>query len=788
MYSRSSVQNTALCMSLCLTLCGCYAHQSLPAPEGAAGSSESTVITAVARPSMVSPSDMAFQTSVTPSVPDYTVANDFSNVINVDWFHLSDAAKEDLRKHFFAVGPGLGYEFHELYEENRYSYKANFVTTDSLLHAFHLYYAYLQKNAERQFLRDRLKSMSEKLLAESRAQYETLQGTPFESAAQRNIDVFSVACVLAGDDADLSDSAAEEVKLIEAAAGQSNSPLFSTDNAYLQDYTQFKPRGYYTEGEDLESYFRTMMWYGQMNFTQREADLDRSALLAALAIDKAAKDDWEAVYQVTAFLAGESDDNGYYEYIPLIKQVYGEDVTAESLKEEAGFEQFHALTAELPAPMINSMIIREEEPDRDEAVNGFRIMGQRMSVDAAVLQKLVFRDVEKKADGTRRMLPDALDVPAAFGSSEALKILQETTDVSEYPNYNAQMDFLKASVASAPEETWSSSVAASWLNTLRPVLNEDRSGYPMFMQSDAWKRKNLVTFLGSYTELKHDTVLYAKQILSEMGADGIEPVDDRGYVEPEPEVFGRLANLAKVTSDGLASFNMISEEDKEYMASLQQLADKLRIIAEKELRNELPSDEEFELIRTYGAQLEHLWLRTVKTEGHSDYYKTQEFPAALVTDIATNPDDGICLEIANSNPSEIYVIVSFDGALHLTSGSVYQFYQFEKPIAERMTDPEWREICESRQGLPAMPEWTKDYSGELVLSGQPTLGYARINVNNLNVRNAPGLHGDVTGTLNEFDYATVYETKEADGYTWYRIGMSSWIADQNGSWLEYHPF
>ena len=88
-----------------------------------------------------------------------------------------------------------------------------------------------------------------------------------------------MACVLAGGDADLSDNAAEEVKLIEAAAGQSNSPLFSTDNAYLQDYTQFKPRGYYTEGEDLESYFRTMMWYGQMNFTQREADPDRSKRL-----------------------------------------------------------------------------------------------------------------------------------------------------------------------------------------------------------------------------------------------------------------------------------------------------------------------------------------------------------------------------------------------------------------------------------------------------------------------------------------------------------------------------
>ena len=32
-------------------------------------------------------------------------------------------------------------------------------------------------------------------------------------------------------------------------------------------------------------------------------------------------------------------------------------------------------------------------------------------------------------------------------------------------------------------------------------------------------------------------------------------------------------------------------------------------IAEKELRGELPTDEEFELIRSYGGQLEHFWTQ-----------------------------------------------------------------------------------------------------------------------------------------------------------------------------------
>ena len=785
MFRRSFNPKAALCFTLCLTLFGC-ANQSLSAPEETEAGPQA--ISAAARPSFLSPSQLSYQTSVTPAVPDYTLADDFSNVVNIERFYLSEDLKNDLRKNLFAVGSIYGFEFHELYEENRYSYKANFVTTDSLLHAYHLYYAYLQKNAERQFLRDRLNTMSEKLLEETRTQCSALQGTPFEAAAQRNLDIFSVAYRLSGADTPLSDPASQEVALIEEASGLNVSPLFSAGDEYIQDYSQFKPRGYYTEGEDLESYFRTMMWYGQMNFSQRDTELDRSALLAVLAIDRAAREDWEAIYQVTAFLAGESDDNSYYEYLPVIQSVYGDDVTYDSLKDESAFEKYHALTGSLPKPQINSVVIYEDEPDREEAVTGFRIMGQRFSVDAAILQKLIYRDVDKNARNEKRALPDALDVPAALGSEEALKVLQEYTNVSDFPTYDTQMEYVRSSVAAAPEETWSSSIAASWLNTLRPVLNETRTGYPKFMQGEAWRRKNLTTFLGSYTELKHDTVLYAKQVLSELGADGITPVDDRGYVEPEPEVFGRLSLLAKATAEGLDSFGMISEEDKEYMSSLQELADKLRIIAEKELNNELPDDEEFELIRTYGGQLEHLWLRTVRTEGHSDYYSTQEFPAALVTDIATDPDGGTCLEIANANPAVIYVIVAFDGQLHIASGSVYRFYQFEKPLGERMTDDEWKSICESSQGLPDLPEWTRGYSSDLFLSQVTPLGYARTLVGNLNVRNAPGLSGEVTGRMEMGEFVNVYETAEADGYTWYCIGNSSWIADQNGEWVSYNPY
>ena len=54
-------------------------------------------------------------------------------------------------------------------------------------------------------------------------------------------------------------------------------------------------------------------------------------------------------------------------------------------------------------------------------------------------------------------------------------------------------------------------------------------------------------FAGSYTELKHDTVLYSKQVMAEMGGGMEEEPDDRGYVEPEPVVYERFASLAEQT-------------------------------------------------------------------------------------------------------------------------------------------------------------------------------------------------------------------------------------------------
>jgi hypothetical protein len=151
---------------------------------------------------------------------------------------------------------------------------------------------------------------------------------------------------------------------------------------------------------------------------------------------------------------------------------------------------------------------------------------------------------------------------------------------------------------------------------------------------------------------------------------------------------------------------------------LQSLASQLETIARKELRDELPSDDEFELIRGYGAQIEHFWQEVYKSEADGTYFTSAEFPAAVVADVATDPN-GSVLEVGTGSVSEVYVVVSVEGSLRLATGAVYSFYQFEQPIDQRLTDSQWRqmmgiEVCDDgmyhTENAKSPEWWTDDFS------------------------------------------------------------------------------
>ena len=654
--------------------------------------------------------------NISPAADSYTLEKDLSNVDNLWQFYLDDKMTELLAKNGFVVREEAGREFFDLYERNRYNMIPNFVTVDSLMHTYHVYFAYLLKNIEKEYLADQVRQLGIKMLEDSKEQYVQLKGSEWESAVVRNVDFFTVGAKLLDDTVQIEDYVSDivesELSRIETAQGIMISGI--TDDE--EDYSQYKPRGYYEGDSDLEAYFKAMMWYGRMHFKQEKEDLDRSALLITKALDSdsEAYELWQSVYSVTSFFAGASDDNGVCEYAPLIRAAYGENAKVTDLIGNGdAFLDYRTNTAALPVPQTNSIPIEDGE---ENVIPGFRFMGQRFSIDAMVMQKLIYSNVQSNSAGEKRMLPDVLDVPAALGSDVALNLLKEN-GVEDYPGYMENMEKLRGGINEADDSLWNASLYASWIQTLRPLLEKKGEGYPMFMQNEEWAKKNLECFAGSYTELKHDTVLYSKQVMAEMGGGMEEEPDDRGYVEPEPVVYERFASLAEQTAQGLKKYQMLSDADENNLVKLEELALRLQTISNKELQNETLTDEEYDLIRTYGGNIEHFWYDAMRANANYDNIFSEEYPAALVVDIATDPN-GSVLEAATGDPSQIIVAVQVDGKIKLASGSVYTFYQFEQPLNDRLTDTQWRVMMgiEANDDMEyqkttdiKQPAWTDSY-------------------------------------------------------------------------------
>ncbi len=449
MKNRIRAALLALTMTVTALLAGCASQPSLssPAPAGDGVQSPAADVSG-ARVSFLSAQAPLYDPDLKPCVPGYEIAGDLSNVINYDEFSyvLQGQALEKLLQNGFVVTPGYGGEFFENYESNRYNYTPNFVTTDAMTHTYHLYFSRLLKGVEKDWFLSDLTQLSAAMQAQSEAQLAALKGTEWENAAKRNVAYFAVAQALLGQEntasAEVSDVVDQELAHINAADGIAPSALLGMGGGEggMEDYSQYIPRGYYSASEDLGRYFRAMMWFGRMSLSASDADQSRSALLMTLALKQSdAMTLWERIYTITAFFAGNSDDPGVYEYAALVERAYGGLPEAAQLPELSGeWDAFVQSLATLKAPAINSIPVFEDD-ELETTIQGFRFMGQRFTLDAAVFQQLIYRQVTENAAGERRMLPSALDVPAALGSDTARELLRQA-GADAYGGYAENME------------------------------------------------------------------------------------------------------------------------------------------------------------------------------------------------------------------------------------------------------------------------------------------------------------------------------------------------------------
>ncbi|HPN74714.1 MAG TPA: DUF3160 domain-containing protein [Candidatus Marinimicrobia bacterium] len=684
-----------------------------------------------------------YKVSVTPSIETYSLPSDYFNVtFNTKYSSYLDQSDIDiLQTNQFVVKPTRYKEIFDVYKDCKQNGFPVFVTTDAMLHTFHIIYDYALRALEVQNFAPDLDNLNKALLGTMEALYNNTPDDSLKNIVRKNVAYCGVATKLKDSTAIIPAFVTElvnaELELISAHVGFGKSPIFNSDSVkYKEDYSQYIPRGHYTRNDTLSTYFKALMWYGRMMFrvepdtTEAGKRKGKEETLQAILIVKAMNElmvngepaltVWERIYDPTIFFVGKSDDLDIYEYTNLIKEVYGNDylsLTVADFADDEKLTEFVEKAKDLQDPLISSSWVWDYE-EAEQVTKGFRFMGQRFIPDSYMFQQLVYKKVllyqgsgepftmVMSIIGPIRGFPRGLDVMSVLGSQAAGEIIQAEGD-AEYYKYDQQLNKLKDEFANLDEAVWAQNLYWNWLYSLMPLLEPKGEGYPLFMQNPAWTLKQLYAALASWAELRHDTILYAKQSYTSIPTGNHPgPTFTYGYVEPNPPLFARLASLANLMRTGLESRGLLLSEFESKLINFESLLLSLKKIAEKELTNQELLPEEYNVIWTIGERLEDLLTFSEELMGTSTD-ETDE-GMAVVADVHTEANSSRVLEEGVGYPFEIFVIVKIGNELVLTRGGGFSYYEFKHPMADRLTDEAWQEMLKSSTP-PEIPQWTESF-------------------------------------------------------------------------------
>lgn len=648
----------------------------------------------------------------TPQVPAFTAPADVTSIpyYNLYQYNFHDSDRGRLSENHFTSLASQYKQMYDVYNECTWTGMPVFVTTDAVLHIYHTLFDQVLAEMETAHFLPRLLEISRAIQTESQSLLQSATTSEAQEALTRNLAFASVAVrLMGGSENDVPPLVATQVEaelaLISAHDGYHVSPVLGNFSAL--DYSQFQVRGHYTTSEDLEKYFRAMMWYGWTILTMEPdlfGDLAYEHTLSALLMsqmlhrltvgNETLMELWTAIYEPTTFLVGKADDPSPKDYITIAQSVYGDkflQLSPDALNDTALLDQFMGQAQALPEPQIPNWIYGSFT-----TYKGFRFFGQRFIPDSYLFSRLVLPSVGG------RFFPRGLDVMTILGSDRAYQHSDIVYGETANPQYVQAISDLRTEFSNLDVHDWAQNLYWNWLYTLMPLLSEKGEGYPVFMQTLAWADKELMTALASWTQLRHDTILYAKQSSSPCC---IPPGPPRSYVEPNPHLYARLLSLVRFTHDGLSGFNLLSQTFTEKLQLFDTLLSFLLDISIKELENRPLTQKEYEDIYCFGKVMQHL---VSSAKDPSKPWDVSADDMAIIADVHTDSNSDQCLEEGVGYPLEIFVIVNEGGFIRLTRGAIFSYYEFKQPIAQRLTDEAWREMLADKQA-PDMPEWTASF-------------------------------------------------------------------------------
>ncbi len=685
---------------------------------------------------------------------------DFKDDVNIPWesvlhhdlieaeYNLTDYEKTMLRKHGFVVTERLKKDsfigqFLDIWKKDL----PVFISTDAILHAFHFYYDTILIEVELGVLVDHLKTFLSELhgkLPDLAAKYSTnremdqmLRDADIYLTVPRKLLGQTVSPYYSSNTAEIN----QILNLIDAENFASY-PFFS-ENCKEIDFSQFKPRGHYTQNMELENYFRTMMWLGRIEIyllppqatpmgctPQTPADIQRQTIDAVLILElmnlAGANSLYDEIENILSFLVGEQDNVTPPNLRSVVESINLQD--ASQLLDTLILQQFQDTlkTEAFAFQKILSQVLAHDPstPESIRPASAFMLFGQRFVIDSyvtgnVVADKIIYNDIP-----VCRLFPSTLDILFALGNDVAAQLL--IPELNQY-HYSTNLAALRYLIDSYDSEFWNSSVYNMWLDSIR-ILNPpiDRESLPHFMQTGAWWRQKMNTQLASWTELRHDNLLYAKQ----SGTSAFVCSYPCGYVEPFPELFQRLSGLAQTAHDKFENISFSDSSLKadilDYYDMLEDVTDTLETIARKELDGEPFDSNDISfmkqiIFRGSYSVLDGWYVRLIYGPSYVPAWLTGPFSDYLVADYHTTPTD--CagnimgwISHAGTGPVDLAIVTAAlpDVNTAVFVGPVMSYFEYRTTDFQRLTDEEW-EITFLQEAT--RPDWTSSFLANE--SGEP---------------------------------------------------------------------
>ncbi|HKK72700.1 MAG TPA: DUF3160 domain-containing protein [Candidatus Krumholzibacteria bacterium] len=660
---------------------------------------------------------------------------------------LRDGELDLLERHGFVVSERL---HHSSYGAAlRWVWHADlpvFLSSDLFLHTFHRSFDEILKGIELTTLIPTVDGA----LASMRAAWPDLAAAHAEDTAMQDcvadLDLYlSVALTLLRDETtgplDPANQALYDTVVAAArdASGLQDVALFN-DTPRTVDFSQFVPRGHYTDRPELERYFRCLMWLGRIDFrlsippgigappsVQREV-VD-AFLLRALVDRAGVRPQLERIDDLLRVFIGESDNTTLAHLDAMATELTLSDPA--QLWDATTYEAFEDLldSGAYQPQAINSRVLIGD-PMSGEPLDppyAFLLMGQRFTIDSNVLGNVVYDRIRYQGSTPFRGLPDPLDVLYALGNDDVLPLLE---DELETYHYAANLSALRYLIDSYDDTFWSSSLYTHWLAALRTLTGTGEiDGAPDFMRTGGWQQQKMNTQLASWAELRHDTILYVKQSYT----GGVICSYPHGYVEPVPALYDRLRRFAEFGRDEIVARldpGPHSDRIAQYFDRAAALMDTVGTIAQKELDGVAFSAAESSFLQRVlfaesGCNLvESGWLPRL-------YYCADgcSAPASetdrIIADVHTQPTDefgstvGKVLHVATANPLlGVFVARCPGGAPTAFVGPVASYRELVTLDFHRLTDDDWESILDGGDwsnplsltyDVPPTESWTHVY-------------------------------------------------------------------------------